>query len=288
MSKSSPLAAKRPVARDEPTGQELGELFSVVEHRTGVDLREHRRPVLARRAALRVSASGASSTEEYLSRLRDDLAEPWRLLERLTIKVSRFFRDPAAFELLRACGVPELRARRGAGELRAWSAGCAHGQEAYGLAMLLAGSGGPWSVLATDVDRSALTRARAGRYPRAEVEHVPGDLALEHFAPCGADDVRVAPALARGVRFTAHDLAGPAAPPGGPFDLVACRNVLIYFLPSSQAAVLGYLVDRITPGGWLLLGEAEWPPEAVERRLEVVDRPLRIFRVKPADPGSGT
>ncbi|HET8541849.1 MAG TPA: protein-glutamate O-methyltransferase CheR [Anaeromyxobacter sp.] len=282
MPKPASLAAQRQ-APPEPTGEELGELLGVVAERTGVDLRAQRAPMLARRAAMRLSAAGAGSTSEYLARLRDDLAEPWRLLERLTIKVSRLFRDPGAFAILRERAIPELRRRRGAAELRAWSAGCAHGEEAYGLAILLAGSGGPWSVLATDVDRSALTRARAGRYAREEAAHVPAELAAEHLLPSG-DEVRVVPALARNVRFAAHDLASPAPPPGGgAFDLVACRNVLIYFLPDRQAAVLSRVVDRIAPRGWLLLGETEWPPRAVARQLEVIDRTHRLFRVRPAD-----
>lgn len=285
-----PKLAPAPVQRTtpvEPSGEELDALLGVVADRTGVDLRGQRPPMLARRAAVRLTATRAPSTEEYLARLRDDLAEPWALLERLTIEVSRLFRDGAAFEILRARALPELRRARGDGTLRAWSAGCAHGQEAYGLAMLLAGSGGPWSVLAPDVDRSALTRARAGRYPRAQAADVPSELAARWLEGCGGGDLRVAPALAAGVRFAAHDLASPAPPPGGgTFDLVACRNVLVYFLAASQAAVLSRVVDRIAPGGWLLLGEAEWPPPAVERRLEVVDRAHRLFRLRAADEGS--
>jgi chemotaxis methyl-accepting protein methylase len=279
-------AAVQRASPAEPSGEELDELLGVVAERTGVDLRGQRTPMLARRAAVRLTATRAPSTEEYLARLRDDLAEPWALLERLTIKVSRLFRDPAAFEILRARAIPELRRARGGAPLRAWSAGCAHGQEAYGLAMLLAGSGGPWSVLATDVDRSALTRARAGRYPRAQAADVPPDLAAPWLARRG-DEVRVAPSLAAGVRFAAHDLASAAPPPGGgTFDLVAFRNVLIYFLARSQAEVLSRVVDRIVPGGWLLLGEAEWPPPAVERRLEAIDRVHRLFRVRGEDEGS--
>ncbi len=282
MPKLAPGAVLR-TSPAEPSREALDQLLGVVAERTGVDLRGQRAPMLARRAAVRLAATRAPSTEEYLARLRGDLAEPWALLERLTIKVSRLFRDPVAFEILRERAIPELRRARGDRPLRAWSAGCAYGQEAYGLAMLLAGSGGPWSVLATDVDRSALTRARAGRYPRAQASDVPADLARRWLEWCGDADVRVVPALAGGVRFAAHDLGSPTPPPdAGPFDLVACRNVLIYFLARTQGEVLSRVVDRVAPGGWLLLGEAEWPPAAVERRLEVVDRARRLFRVPDA------
>lgn len=275
-------AAPRPPPAD-PTVDELHALLDVVAERTGVDLRTQRRAMLARRASLHLSAAGAPSTAAYLARLRDDLAEPWRLLERLTIKVSRLFRDPGAFATIRARAVPELRARRRAAPIRAWSAGCARGEEAWTLAMLLAESGGPWSVLATDVDRSSLTAAQGARYPAGEAVDVPADLAARHLV-VRAGGVTISPALARGVRFAAHDLASAApAPAGEVFDLVACRNVLIYFLPDVQRRVLSRIVDRIAPGGWLLLGEAEWPPPAVERRLSLVDRHQRLFRVRPAD-----
>src|SRR5512133_3342282 len=118
MPKLASHAALRP-APPEPDGEELGELLAVVADRTGVDLRTQRRPMLARRAAVHLSARAVPSTAEYLAQLRDDLAEPWALLERLTIKVSRFFRDPVAFRVLRERGIPELRARRGGAELRA-------------------------------------------------------------------------------------------------------------------------------------------------------------------------
>jgi chemotaxis methyl-accepting protein methylase len=259
---------------------ELAELVGLVARRTGVDLRGQRPAVLARRAAGRIGTCGARSTSDYLGLLRSDAGEPWRLLERLTIKVSRLFRNPATFAAIAARVLPDLRRSRAGRPLRVWSAGCAHGEEAYGLAMLCDASGPGWSVLGTDVDRSALARARAATYPAALAADVPADLAARHLARRADGAVAVRPELARRVRFEAHDLSA-AAPPSGDstFDLVACRNVLIYYVAERQAGILGLVLRSIAPGGYLVLGEAEWPTPAIAARLELVDRACRIFKL---------
>jgi chemotaxis methyl-accepting protein methylase len=266
---------------------ELGELVGLVALRTGVDLGGQRPAMLARRAADRIGACGMRSASQYLGLLRSDAAEPWRLLERLTIKVSRLFRNPATFEAIAEHVLPELRRSRGARPLRAWSAGCAHGEEAYGLAMLCDASGPGWSVLGTDVDRSALARARAATYPAALAADVPAELAARHLARRADGAVAIRPGLARRVRFEVHDLSAASPPSGDPrFDLVACRNVLIYYVAERQARILASLVRSLAPGGYLVLGEAEWPTPAVAARLEIVDRACRIFKL--AGPGEGS
>jgi chemotaxis methyl-accepting protein methylase len=274
------------VAPVELSVRDVGELLAVLAARTGVDLSGQRLAMLARRAAFRVVASGARTAGGYLELLASDQAEPWRLLERLTIKVSRLFRNPDTFAALRGRVLPELRRSRGDRELRVWSAGCACGEEAYGLAMLCAELGGPFRVTATDVDRAALARARAGTYRDVEVGQVPADLAARHLEPRAPGVVSVRPELARRVQFEPHDLASAAPPPGAaPFDLVACRNVLIYYVADRQAELLAAVLRSLAPGGYLVLGEAEWPVPSAERRLDVVDGAHRIFRLAPGREG---
>jgi chemotaxis methyl-accepting protein methylase len=257
---------------------QLGELLAIIAERTGVDLAGQRPAMLARRAAFRIGASGARTAGDYLELLRADAAESWLLLERLTIKVSQLFRNPETFSVLRDRVLPELRRRAPHRELRVWSAGCACGEEAYGLAMVCAATGGRWSVLGTDVDRSALARARAGAYPLLQLGHVPPELARRHLGAHGDAAVAVREELARHVHFAAHDLASGALPVrSGRFDLIACRNVLIYYLADRQAEILSLLLSALVPGGVLVLGEAEWPVPSVERRLAILDRAHRIF-----------
>jgi chemotaxis protein methyltransferase CheR len=288
MSAPALLLTAPPAAPLDLSVGDLGAMLDVLARRTGVDLTGQRLAMLARRAAQQIAVSGARTAAGYLALLRTDAAEPWRLLERLTIKVSRFFRNPETFATIGARVLPDLRWTRRGRELRVWSAGCGCGEEPYGLAMLCAAGPGRFSVLGTDVDRAALARARAATYRRVDVEHVPAALAARHLAPRGDDAVAVRPELARHVRFDAHDLASAAAVAGGHFDLVACRNVLIYYVAERQAEILGGILRALAPGGYLVLGEAEWPVPSIERRLEVVDRVDRVFRLAaaPADRSS--
>jgi chemotaxis methyl-accepting protein methylase len=284
MPATGPLAAPAPAPLSE---RELAELVGLVAARTGVDFGGQRPAMLARRAATRIGSCGARSASDYLALLRSDAAEPWRLLERLTIKVSRLFRNPATFAAIAERVLPDVRRSRGSRPLRVWSAGCAHGEEAYALAMLCEASGPGWSVLGTDVDRSALARARAATYPAALAEDVPADLAARHLARRADGALAIRPELARRVRFEAHDLSAAAPPSGDPrFDLVACRNVLIYYVAERQARILASLVRALAPGGYLVLGEAEWPTAAAAARLVVVDRARRIFKLAASGEGS--
>ncbi len=277
---SAPSLSRAKAAAGDLSVRDLGELLAALALRTGVDLAGQRPAMLARRAAYRIAASGARTPADYLELLlRGDDAEPWRLLDRLTIKVSRLFRNPETFATIGDHVLPELRRRLGTRPLRVWSAGCARGEEAYGLAMLCAESGGAWSVLGTDVDRVAVERARAGTYPRAEAGHVPDAIAARHLTSRGDSAVAVRPELARHVRFAAHDLASGIPPAESAFHLVACRNVLIYYVAARQAEILWTLVASLAPGGALVLGETEWPTASVERRLRVLDRAHRIFEL---------
>jgi chemotaxis methyl-accepting protein methylase len=151
--------------------------------------------------------------------------------------------------------------------------------------MLLADLGAPSEgrdVLATDIDREALAAAAHGAYPTSVVEELPESLRARYL-----DEERGAPAPYRirsavreRVELRVHDLATGGAPAGsGPFDLVACRNTLIYFQPQLQGRVLALLEGSLAPGGLLWLGEAEWPSGATAERLVVVDRQARLFRV---------
>lgn len=259
------------------------EILDLVRARVGVDFSEYRSSTVSRRIEARISAAGASSAAEYLERLRRDASEMDRLVERLTIKVSRFYRDAAAVDAVR--GALAARAPAMGRPIRAWSAGCGRGEEAYTLAILLAESVGPdgaFEVVGTDVDPSALAAARAAAYPAEALTEVPPAVLSRSFE--GPDEkglYRVAPGLRARVKLARGDLAAPAPFRGPLFDLVACRNALIYFKPALQARVLLRLCAMLAPRGLLWLGEAEWPSAECARRLDVLDRRARLFTLKP-------
>ncbi len=262
----------------------LAAILEVVRSRRGTDFAAYRPDTVRRRVQNRALSAGAVTLEEYLGRLRADPVEVGQLVQRLTIKVSRFYRNPESIPAVSAA----LAARAAGGRrLRAWSAGCGRGEEAYTLGILLAELGQPsWpgQVVGSDVDPAALRAAAAACYTPEALVDLPPELAVRHLeaAPGGRGQRHVREDILRRVALRVHDLTAATAPPaGGGFDLVSCRNALIYFRPEVHARVERLLLGGIAPGGLLWLGEAEWPTAETQRRLEVIDRKARLFRVRP-------
>jgi chemotaxis methyl-accepting protein methylase len=281
MADGGSLGPRRPESERRSGAEPCDALLEHARQAGGFDPSGYCPAVLRSRIQTRISATGAGTPDEYLRRLREDPAELGALAEALTVKVSSFFRDPLAFELLAANVLPELLARKAAAgdaSVRVWSAGCATGEEPYSIAILLAELLGREpgervaTVVATDLDERALERARAARYPEAALANVRHGLLGSAFVPEGAL-FRVAPQIAASVTFAAHDLLDPrsgvpAESIFGSFDLVLCRNVLLYFEPDWQESVCEKLYRSLAPGGHLLLGRTEVLPGAWAGRFE--------------------
>jgi chemotaxis methyl-accepting protein methylase len=262
-------------------------VVDVLRSRTGVDFSAYRAAMLERRIANHLASTGVGGVAEYLSLLRSSAAEPFRLLERITIKVSRFYRYAPAFNHLREVVLPALAQARGGEPLRIWCAGCSAGEEPYTFAMLMESAGIDGSVEATDIDSRALTASRAGLYSLGSAAELPTTLAAEFLEPvmvAGQPLYRVQDNVKARVRFTHHDVtSGSPAPGHPPFDLVSCRNVLIYLQLSAQVRATQHLVNSIREGGVLCLGEAEWPPPELMERLEPLPHKTRLFRLRGID-----
>jgi chemotaxis protein methyltransferase CheR len=189
-----------------------------------------------------------------------DTALAGRVVEALLNNETSFFRDAAAFEQLDRDALEALRrSRANAKRLRIWSAACSTGQEAYSLAMMLRDAGPRWTgwtfdILATDASSSTVARARKGRFSRFEIQRgLPVRTMLRWFREDGEDWV-ADPLLARDIRFATHDIRQPAP---GRFDLILCRNVLMYFAVPLRTLVLDHMADALDPGGVLMLGAGE-------------------------------
>jgi chemotaxis protein methyltransferase CheR len=246
----------------------LAQIAALVSRRAGLDQARHRPWLLESRVAERRRALRCASARGYLELLEgpDGEGELERLLEALRVGETRFFRQPAHLRALRRVALPELAARvlaaRRPPSIRAWSAGCASGEEPYSVAMVLmdwaAGRAEAWrvEVLATDLSPEALTLARAGHYNDAALADLPGDLRRRHLAPHDGGHA-ISPELRRVVRFERRNLMeqAPGREPG--FDLIFCCNVLIYLEREAQRRVLERLVAALHPGGYLFLGSAE-------------------------------
>jgi chemotaxis methyl-accepting protein methylase len=271
-------------------GDAVAAILAVVLDRTGFDFSNYRRATLVRRIQNRMLSVRVSTLSSYLKQLQADPAEAFCLAERMTIKVSRFYRNASTFDAIRFEILPALAAARAPAPLRFWSAGCGCGEEPYTLAMLLDAAGVPGEVEATDIDEHALRKGIAGLYPGEALAELPADFRERYFEAVPRKTrslYRVATTLRARVHFAHHDLTGARRLPGRErCELVACRNVLIYFQPAAQDQALGALLDRVSDDGIVCLGEAEWPTAAFADRLKPLHARKRIFRaVSPSTQG---
>jgi chemotaxis protein methyltransferase CheR len=246
--------------------------------RTGHFYYQDKDDLLWERLQKRMAALKLTTTSDYLSRLEHPdlgLAE-WAALEsEITVGETYFFRYAEQFEALRQTILPDLIARRGeARRLRIWSAGCANGSEAYSVAIvldaLLGDTARDWriSILGTDLDRHALEAARAGVYGAWALRTLSDDQRVQWFEEFGPREWRLKRRHRARVRFEPGnllDLLGDQPPLElTEFDLILCRNVLIYFHPDLVMQLVAALSERLSPIGWLLLGHAESNPSFAE------------------------
>ena len=263
----------------------LDALAGRIQARAGLDLGVYKDKCLRRRIAVRMRACNVHTLDEYVALLDRQPAEFDRLLDALTINVTSFFRNPETWSCLATRLLPEVLLAR-EGRLRAWSAGCASGEEPYTIAMLVAGvleglDRGAWlprlRVDATDVDRRSLERARTARYPRRAFADADPALVARWCAPEGEDELGVRPELRALVTVAPYDLSRPQPAPGT-FDLICCRNVIIYFDREVQERLMHRFADALQPGGLLVLGKVESILGAARERYELLEPRERIYR----------
>ncbi|HTS89988.1 MAG TPA: protein-glutamate O-methyltransferase CheR [Gemmatimonadales bacterium] len=270
------------MAGDEPG---LAALVERIAGESGLDVGAYKDRCMRRRIATRMRACGAQSYEEYLRVLDERPEEFERLLDALTINVTKFFRNPETWDYLGRRILPGLL-ERCEGRLRAWSAGCASGEEPYTLVMLmvlvLERLGHPdWleriRVDATDVDRECLARAEAGRYDLKAFSEADRTIPGRFCAATGPGEVEVLPELRARVQVRRFDLTGTSLPPSS-YDLICCRNVVIYFDRGTQEQLMHRFADSLTPGGILVLGKVESILGGARSRFELLEPRERVYR----------
>jgi two-component system CheB/CheR fusion protein len=261
----------------------LAELLERVRTKTGIDFSYYKLPTIKRRLARQISSANRKTIGDYLLYLDEDPSEFARLVSNFLIKVTEFFRDAEMFDALRDTIVPQLiddARTRGAHELRVWSAGCATGEEAYSLAILIAEAlrtaSEPFNVriFATDIDEAAIAFARRGVYPPDSALDLDPQIMERYFVPVD-DGWEVSKTIREMTVFGQHDLGQRAPFPR--IDLVLCRNVLIYFSKDLQQRTLQVFAFSLRNGGYLALGKAETTAPLAEYFV-VVNPALRIFR----------
>jgi chemotaxis protein methyltransferase CheR len=254
-------------AAPPPSDREFALFQKLIREEAGISLGPAKKDLLVARLQKRLRALGVPSFRAYYARVVDDADERDRMLDCIATNETRFFREPQQLAFLSQRVLPRLLSAAAGGlrgrSLRVWSAGCATGEEAYTLAMLVDEQQQPegWSieVLATDLSRRAVERAEDGCYQVSRVTEIPAAY-LKRYMLRGVRSregwMSVSPGLRSLVRFQRLNLCGDPYPQG-PFDVVCCRNVLIYFDSSTRDQVVAKMVDRLGSNGLLLLGHAE-------------------------------
>ena len=273
---------------DTTTDESFEALLRYMRDSRGFDFTGYKRTTLMRRVRHRMTQVGQDSVDGYLDVLQASFDEFSALFNTILINVTAFFRDPDAWEYIETDVIPQLLAERSPDDpIRVWSAGCASGQEAYTLAMLLAESLGPEAfrrrvkIYATDVDEDALTEARAATYDQKAVESVPAELLDKYFEQQNGRSI-FHKDLRRTVIFGRNDLVKDA--PISRVDLLVCRNTLMYMNAETQRNVVGRLHFALSAQGTLFLGHAEMLLSHTDRFIPL-NLKHRIFRKAPGTHG---
>jgi chemotaxis protein methyltransferase CheR len=220
----------------------------------GVDLTQYKRPQMERRLRAYFERHGAVRLSENLKRLRADPRALEAVLDRITINVSQLWRNPEQWQLLEREIVPELAA---AGPLRCWSAGCSYGAEAYTLAATCATAApdGEVRIVGTDIDRRMVARAALGRFSDDDARTAPVAALKRWFERCDGG-WQASSELRETTEFEVGDLLR-MAPKADSFDLILCRNTVIYFAEPIRDELHGRLARALRPGGCLVIGATE-------------------------------
>lgn len=256
-------------------------LLGQLHQRGGIDFSTYKSPTILRRIQRRMVVTNSRNLDEYIEYLRIDPEEYEVLAASFLIKVTEFFRDADVFEHLLDGGMqPVLERAIETGELRVWSAGCATGEEAYSLAIVINELLGDAidrvnvRIFGTDVDAESIAFARRGVYPPASLENVPEELIERYFTRQG-DFFEVRKSIRSLVVFGQHDLGQRSPFPR--VDLALCRNVLIYFTNELQRRALQLFAFALRDGGLLILGKAETVNPLAEY-FSLVNPRLKIYR----------
>jgi chemotaxis protein methyltransferase CheR len=239
----------------------------LIHEQAGIWLAPVKKALLVGRLARRLRDLGIPTYAEYYERVVADEAERIRMLDCICTNETHFFREPRHFEFLTGRVFPAWRDEADAGRrprrVRVWSAACSTGEEPYTLAMALLSAfpaGWELDVLASDLSTKVLDRAANGVWPLEKAKEIPEPyLKAYMLRGYGAQEglMKAGPEIRAIVRFARVNLVGDGWPSGPPFDLVFCRNVLIYFDRAGKVKVVERLLERLDPAGYLFLGHAE-------------------------------
>ena len=286
---STPATIDVPLNPDLLSDEEFQLLRDLIYRQTGITLSESKRTLITSRLAKRLRALRVSSYQEYYNHLlkSKDPVEMQEMVNCITTNKTDFFRENHHFEFLLKEAFPKLENLRGRSrQIRIWCSASSRGHEPYTLAMTAHRyfqSKPNWDIriLATDIDTEVLTYASQGIYPLAELEMIPHDLCRRYFlrgTGGHAGKCQIRPEIRRLVTFRQLNLVHPPWPFRGSFDLIFCRNVMIYFDRPTQGIVLNEMAKHLDSDGYLFLGHSE---NICHREFPFVPLGATVYEFKP-------
>lgn len=284
----SPLLVEAEASEEkgnEDAEESLAAIGVILKSHEDFNLQQYKPPTVLRRIARRMSLAAARDFSEYLDLLRESSAERGALIKDLLINVTNFFRDPEAFAELKTQVIEKIvKEVNHDDDVRIWVPGCASGEEAYSIAIVVreaietASLDNGLRLFATDVDEHAISIARKGQFPENIAADVPAPLLKKYFDKRGGSDgYQIAECIRESISFAVHDVAHDQ--PFGRMDLISCRNLLIYLKKNIQQDVLGAFYLALRTDGYLFLGSSE----AVGPRAEMfrtLGKKWRIYQKK--------
>lgn len=272
------------------TVPEMDEAVRFISHKLATDISVYDESFLKKMIEKRLERTSCSTFPAYLDYLSKNLDEPKVLLSSLNIRYSEFFRGPLTFAVLEQVILPGLisEKRSGTSEIRIWSAGCAGGEEAYSLAMILNELTGerdyeiPFRIFATDISEQSLETARQGVYDHKSVQNVTLKYLCKYFNQ-HAELYVIKPELHERIDFSLHDLLDDTSccPPAsifGDFDLVICSNVLFYYRPDIQNFILNKIGRSLAQSGYLMTNEVERGIVQQAQAFQAISVPATFFQ----------
>lgn len=271
--------------------KDLKHVLNYLNEKRSFDFSGYRTSMLERRVRQRFPSTKCKDYTEYLHYLQENSDELDNLIDVLTINVSRFFRDTLTFEYIADRVLPVIVRQKGGTidrSLRIWSAGCSMGEEPYSIAILInecfkkEALNFQTHIFATDIDSKILKKAQKAAYPYESVKNAKYRLLKKYFAFKG-ESFQLKPEIKDMVSFSVYDILDKKSyvPPEsvfGSFDMVLCRNVLIYFDAEHQDQIFDKLYRSLSKRGYLVLGEAEIPSAKYQRRFRKVIECCHIYQ----------
>jgi chemotaxis protein methyltransferase CheR len=267
----------------------LNDILFLLKNQRGFDFSGYRTPMLERRVNKRMLATRCKSYDEYLDYLKNNADELDNLIDVFTINVSHFFRNSLTFEYLKKAILPAMIfSSHYSNNLRIWSAGCSFGEEPYSIAILLnelyekEESNTNFTIFGTDLDAKAISRAQEGSYDYESIGNVKYSILNKYFTRKDEKFV-ISSEIKEKVHFSFYDLLNKNSlvPPEsiyGNFDMVLCRNVLIYFNLEYQQIIFNKLHKSLNNNGYIVLGESETPIEQFKNKFKKVSNCCNVYQ----------